>query len=353
VKGRTLTVFVSYRRSDVSGYAGRITDALGDALGRSNVFQDVATIGPGVDFPKEVDHWLARSDALLAIIGPGWLETQAADGSQRLFEADDLVRMEIAHGLRSDARVVPVLVGGATLPSAADLPDDLAGLATRQAFTLRDDTFHHDLDRLLRSLRGQESAAPQGLRARRARLAVASALVAFGLAAGAAAWWYVNGQRDDASDAVPTGCPATTSSDWHGIDVKPGNTADLSLGNSGSLAFSVKSASWRVEEGGGLQVVLETQMLNDTDTPRSHAHYYYEALRVARHPFDVYCFSPANRDAGSQEAVDAKVGFYVSCAPTGLMEVVLQNAQVDTEVLSFTAATAAADCRAASSPATS
>ncbi|WP_426562581.1 toll/interleukin-1 receptor domain-containing protein [Angustibacter sp. McL0619] len=348
MKRRALTVFVSYRRSDVSGYAGRITDALGAALGRANVFQDVATIVPGVDFPEEVDGWLARSDALLAIIGPGWLGALTAEGERRLFQADDLVRMEVAHGLRSDVRVVPVLVGGAALPSAAELPQDLKELATRQAITLRDDTFHQDVERLLRSLRGEPSLAPQGLRGRRARLGVAAGLVALALAAGGSAWWYVQNQRDDGSNADPGGCPSTSGTDWHDIDVVADRTVDLSDGTAGSLAFSARSARWRPATDGQWLVVLDTQMLNNTNDSHAHAYYYYENLRVARHPFKVYCFDKPSTDAGKQEAVDARVGFYVTCQPVGLMEVVLQNEQVDSEVLAFTSSTEPAECQAAS-----
>ena len=341
MKGRTLTVFVSYRRSDVSGYAGRITDALGRALGRPNVFQDVATIGPGVDFPAEVDRWLARSDALLAIIGPGWLGARTADGAQRLFQADDLVRMEVAHGLRSDVRVVPVLVGGATLPSAADLPDDLAALATRQAFTLRDDTFHQDVDRLVRSLRGDQSVAPQGLRGRRARLAVASAFVALALAAGGGAWWYA--QRDDASSGPPAGCPGTNSAEWRVIDVAPGQSVDPAYTGGGTLTFSVRAAHWRLEEPGTWLVVLDTQMQNNTKGNHAHGYYYYDSLRVAQHPFDLYCFDPSAREAEPTEVVDARAGFHVTCRPAGLMQVVLKTGE-DTGVLAFTTATSPTDC---------
>jgi hypothetical protein len=37
-------VFLSYRRGDVGGYAGRLSDVLRQRLGRNNVFQDVTAI---------------------------------------------------------------------------------------------------------------------------------------------------------------------------------------------------------------------------------------------------------------------------------------------------------------------
>ena len=122
-----MRVFLSYRRDDVGGHAGRLSDALVDRLGRDQVFYDVTTIGAGRDFTMAIDQALASSDATLAVIGPGWLRAATADGSPRLFEPDDFVRRELARALASGLPVVPVLVGGAALPAATELPDDLAG----------------------------------------------------------------------------------------------------------------------------------------------------------------------------------------------------------------------------------
>ena len=99
--GRPVRVFLSYRRGDVGGYAGRLTDALFQRLGPRSVFQDVTAISPGQDYTVAIDRALDDSDAALVVIGPGWLTASAPHGSRRLLEADDYVRLELARALRA------------------------------------------------------------------------------------------------------------------------------------------------------------------------------------------------------------------------------------------------------------
>jgi hypothetical protein len=87
----------------------------------------VTAIAPGQDFTAAIDRALDDSDAVLAVIGPGWLTAATPQGAPRLFEAGDYVRLELARALNRNLRVVPVLVGGASLPAVADLPDELQG----------------------------------------------------------------------------------------------------------------------------------------------------------------------------------------------------------------------------------
>jgi TIR domain len=180
-------VFLSYRRNDVGGYAGRLTDALLQRLGAKSVFQDVIAIAPGKDFTVELDRALDDSDAVLAVIGPGWLTAATPQGAPRLFEADDYVRLELARALNRNVRVVPVLVGGAALPAAIDLPDELRGLVHRQAVVLHDETWHQDVDGLVGSLRGEPAVPPgHGRWSPRRRVLIAAAaglLVAGGVGA--------------------------------------------------------------------------------------------------------------------------------------------------------------------------
>jgi hypothetical protein len=142
-------VFLSYRRSDVGGYAGRLLDALVQRLGATHVFQDVSTIAPGQDFSAAIGRALDSSDAVLAVIGPGWLAPSAGQARSRLFEPDDYVRLEIGAALNRDVRVVPVLVGRAQLPTSDDLPPDLQPLLLRQYVVLHDETWHEDVRGLL------------------------------------------------------------------------------------------------------------------------------------------------------------------------------------------------------------
>ena len=49
-------------------------------------------------------------------------------------------------------RVVPVLVDGATLPTKAELSDDLRPLVRRQAFQIEDARWRSDVQRLVEGL---------------------------------------------------------------------------------------------------------------------------------------------------------------------------------------------------------
>ena len=140
------TIFLSYRRSDTGGEAGRLADSFQQRLGGALVFRDVADIPLGAEFDAELDKELAAAKIVLVLIGPAWL----TELQQRQKEAGiDYVRVEVAAALARKKRVIPVLLKGAALPSARDLPEDLGSLAKHQAMTLRDECWYQDVDRLI------------------------------------------------------------------------------------------------------------------------------------------------------------------------------------------------------------
>lgn len=145
-------IFISYRRDDQAGFAGRLADALASAFGAENVFRDIEDIHPGEDFVAVIDRHLASVDVMLVMIGPAWL-TASRNSIRRLDEADDFVRMEIAAGLASGKVVLPVLVGGAAMPAEKDLPPAIAGLARRQSLMLSDAGWTTDVARLVETIR--------------------------------------------------------------------------------------------------------------------------------------------------------------------------------------------------------
>ena len=142
-------IFISYRRADSLGIAGRIRDKLVTELGGERVDFDIDTIPLGVDFRVRLGEMVAECDHLLAIIGPRWLD--AADGQgRRLDHDDDWVRIEIAAALGRDIPVIPVLVDGATMPAADQLPVPLRDVAYRNGTQVRNDPdFHPDMARLI------------------------------------------------------------------------------------------------------------------------------------------------------------------------------------------------------------
>lgn len=143
-------VFISYRRADSGGFAGRLYDHVMEKSADSEVFRDVNKIPLGSHFEDEIEAAMAECDLLLAVIGPRFLDQV---NGPRLHDEADHLRRELAAALRSArTRVVPVLVDGAEVPRSADLPAELAALATRQAFDLRDGRFESDVDVMLRQL---------------------------------------------------------------------------------------------------------------------------------------------------------------------------------------------------------
>lgn len=141
-------IFVSYRRSDAAGHAGRLHDHLTRLLG-TRLFMDVSDIAPGEVFSAALARELESCGAVLVVIGSQWAASFAArrDGV-------DYVHEEVRQALALEGvAVVPVLVEGASMPNGADLPEDLRPLTQRQAVGLRDDRWDDDVAHLARWLR--------------------------------------------------------------------------------------------------------------------------------------------------------------------------------------------------------
>ena len=164
-------IFVSYRRDDAAYPAGWLVDRLVGRFGASRVFKDVDSIQLGDDFVEDIMAAVGSCVVLLAVIGVGWLTATGEDGRRRLDDPGDFVRLEIEAALARDVRVIPVLVNGAPMPRAADLPASLGGLARRQALELDPGSF--DTSRLLgmldSALAGTSPATGRGYERRHGR----------------------------------------------------------------------------------------------------------------------------------------------------------------------------------------
>jgi hypothetical protein len=145
-------VFLSYRRQDSSGWAGNLSRALIGRFGKDKVFFDIATLQPGVEYKEVIEQWMAQVDVILILIGPRWLTITDDTGQRRLDDPKDLVRIEVAAALKRDVPVVPVLVGGAAMPAAAELPEELQELADRNGYELTDRRWDIDQKELIKYL---------------------------------------------------------------------------------------------------------------------------------------------------------------------------------------------------------
>jgi hypothetical protein len=141
-------IFISYRRDDSAAGAGRVQNRLEREFGRDLLFMDVDAIPLGMNFVKVLLEEVAKYGVLLAVIGPNWLDARDEDGNRRLDNPKDYLRIEIAVALQRDIPVIPILLDGARLPKADQLPKDLEELALRNGLEVRHMSFQYDMDRL-------------------------------------------------------------------------------------------------------------------------------------------------------------------------------------------------------------
>jgi hypothetical protein len=156
--------FISYRRADSAAISGRIYDHLTRRFGRNSIFKDVDDIPFGADFVQYIQDSLRQCDVELVIIGPRWADARDEHGQRRLNDPGDFVRLEIETALNLGLTVIPVLVGGASMPTANDLPDSLQRLTRLRVVEVRNDPdFTHDMDRVLAGLEQIFAASSSGL----------------------------------------------------------------------------------------------------------------------------------------------------------------------------------------------
>lgn len=180
-------IFISYRRADSDGWAGRLRDTLRVRFG-DLVFQDVDNIPDGEIFSDVIDRALQECDVALVIVGPNWASAEDESGRRRLDQPDDWVRTETAMVLNRKIRVIPVLVGGARLPRAEELPEELRSLTKRQAREIRSTSWDSDVALLTHHLNQiVQPRRKQGV-ARYAATAV-GVLLGTAVVGGGVYWW--------------------------------------------------------------------------------------------------------------------------------------------------------------------
>jgi hypothetical protein len=167
---KMVNIFISYRRSDGAGYAGRLASSLEALVGSGRVFRDIEDIKPGDDFVEAIEQSLKNAAVCLVVIGKDWLDAKDDQGQRRLDNFHDYVRLEIETALRLKSLIIPVLVGDAVMPDAKALPSSLAALAKRQACEITDSRWDQDIERLLQILHQRHSIKPDKGTLQRRRL---------------------------------------------------------------------------------------------------------------------------------------------------------------------------------------
>lgn len=241
-----MRIFLSYRREDASGHAGRLYDALAARFGDENVFIDIDTIDPGADFGEAITRAVAGCDALIALIGRSWLSATDDEGRRRLDAPEDFVRLELEAALERDVSVIPAFVQGSQPPPAERLPASLAPLVRRQGVELRDVGWRDDVKRLIARLERERAPKPKPARRRRpALLAAVAALLAVAAAAVVVGreWGDGNGGTTTATGPFPNAAqeallasiPPITRSSCDRTEREP--AARASVGCSGAGLF--------------------------------------------------------------------------------------------------------------------
>ena len=168
-------IFVSYRKEDTRPWAINLRDHLANAFGERAVFFDVDSLSAG-NWRPQIEQAIDRCTVVVVLIGPRWATATDSEGRKRLHLVDDEHRREVASSLaRSGITVMPVLVDGARLPAASELPGDLHGLLERQAREIGDPRERRSAD-MRRLTRAIDDVI--GQRRERQRAAAAAAAIA-------------------------------------------------------------------------------------------------------------------------------------------------------------------------------
>ena len=149
-----MNVFISYRRSESSGYSGRLFDRLRAAMPDADVFIDVERIEPGRDWRARLAERIRAADVVLVVIGEEWRSLRNSAGVRRLDDTEDVTRWELESALAQGKRLVPVLLDDTPPLQSSELPASLHDLAGLQFVRIRHDAFDAGVDDLVGRLTG-------------------------------------------------------------------------------------------------------------------------------------------------------------------------------------------------------
>jgi FHA domain-containing protein/TIR domain-containing protein len=141
-------MFVSYRRDDTAGYATLLRERLASRFGSHRVFHDTSSLAPGTNYVNRIESAIASCAVVIVLIGKGWAG-EYEDGRRRIDNPGDVLRIEVVSALELGVRIIPVLVQGAELPKAEELPAPLRPLTVRQTLRIDDAAVEVGVDQLI------------------------------------------------------------------------------------------------------------------------------------------------------------------------------------------------------------
>jgi hypothetical protein len=142
-------LFISYRRAEPGDYAGQIYRWARDRFGRESVEMDEVTLEPGEDWLDAITRAVSESRVLLVVIGPQWERLAKTEEGE-----EDYVGLEVQIALDrpQEISVIPLLVGGATMPRPSQLPPKLRELTRKHALQVDNRHWDYDIEQLERQL---------------------------------------------------------------------------------------------------------------------------------------------------------------------------------------------------------
>ena len=150
-------IFISYRRGDAPEGTRRLYQLLVHSFGPEKIFIDREQIEGGDTYSRILNEEVSFCQVFLAVIGPNWLKLGRWRRRRRADHETDWVRKEIERALARGVPVIPVLVDGASMPLAKDLPDGLKELAEQQWLQLPETTADLDARNFVQVIRNKLS----------------------------------------------------------------------------------------------------------------------------------------------------------------------------------------------------
>lgn len=148
------SIFISYRVADSLPQAGRLFDALEQALGAGTAFYDKDGLKPGMKWPEELARKVKNARVVLVLIADRSKWLGVGDEGRRIDDPEDWVRLEVEHALADTQKlVIPILFNSAQMPTERGLPESCRGLLACQDIKINDASWTRDLAPLLARLR--------------------------------------------------------------------------------------------------------------------------------------------------------------------------------------------------------